>query len=261
MKKNNIKKIKEFLKKLEVSEKEITVYLYTLSNGPRIIAKIAKDCGLTRTHTYDIVKKMEEKGLCHLIGSDYGKKVSASRTEDINNILESKKQQVENLTEEFKNVSLMLSSLSSFNPLKKTEVSYFKGSKNIEKMILMSSKAISKEVLFAGSELELIESIGLSSVVKYNINRSKNGTKLKSLRSGNKRGSHYVLEEDRKYLREIRVRPKKEIRLKSNIIIWDSYIGFISLKDNQIGTLIEDESLSTMLKTWFEFIWSQSKKI
>jgi sugar-specific transcriptional regulator TrmB len=254
-------KITKFLKKLELSEKEIHVYLYILSNGPRIVTKISKDCSLTRTHTYDIIKKLEEKGFCHFIGSGYGRKVSVLNPSNIKNILKSKKNKIEDLELDFEIVSPILNSFSSFASVKNTEVFYFNGAENIEKMLSMSLINENKEIFFAGSELDLIDSIGLTNVVKYNINRSKIGIILKSLRPGNKRGDHYTLKEDKKYLREIRIRPDEVIKLNSNIIIWDNYVAFISLKDNNKATLIYDETLSSMLKTWFEFIWVKSKKV
>ena len=79
---------------------------------------------------------------------------------------------------------------------------------------------------------------------------------MKSLRAGTSR-----LEESNSKLLEIRLRPKDLIKMKSNILIWDDHVAIVSLKDTIFGIVIENHEFSWMLKTWFEFIWNDSKKV
>ena len=60
-----------FLEKLDLDTKEIKAYLYCLENGPQLISRLAQVIGSTRTNAYDTIKKLEKKGLVHMIGSNY----------------------------------------------------------------------------------------------------------------------------------------------------------------------------------------------
>src|SRR3989344_5500327 len=78
MPEKNIEQIKKFLLKFGLDSKESSVYLQCLSSGPEHVSRIAKACGLTRTNAYDIVKKLEARGLCYNMGSLYGRKIKAN---------------------------------------------------------------------------------------------------------------------------------------------------------------------------------------
>lgn len=254
-------KLKKYLGKLGVNDKETKVYLFIISRDPQLISNIAKGCNLTRTHAYDVVKKLEELGLCHSLGSGYGKKIQASSVDQISDLLEQKEKELLAMKYEFEDLAPVLKSLSSFKPQSKTNVSYFSGSENLKKLINYSLRAEDKMVRMAGSELDFIKILGEEFFINYHERRKGKKICLRALRPGDKRGSNKVFINDSEYLREVRLRPEGEIRLKSNIIVWGSSMAIISLGDELFGTLIENEELSMMMKSWFDFIWLKSKQI
>ena len=81
MAQSSTKKIRSFLNKLDLNEKEITMYLKGISLPPQHVSQLGKLCNLTRTNAYDVVKKLEEKGLCHNLGSLYGRKIENASSE------------------------------------------------------------------------------------------------------------------------------------------------------------------------------------
>lgn len=256
-----LEKLKKYLEKLGLNDKEIKVYLFIMLREPQLISTIAKSCNLTRTHAYDIIKKLETLGLCHSLGSGYGKKIQASSVSQLLELLEQKEKELSAMKNELKTLAPILKSALSFKPQSRTNVAYFSGSENLKKLINYSLRAEDGIIRTAGSEIDFIKKIGADFFINYHERRKNKKLDLKALRPGDKRGINKVFTEDSEYLREVRLRPEGTIRLKSNLIIWDSSTAIISLGDELFGTLIENENLALMMKSWFDFIWEKSKKI
>lgn len=252
-------KIKGFLAKIGLDEKETKIYLYLLSHGPQNVSILAKACGLTRTHGYDVVNKLEKRGLCFNLGSLYGRKIKANPPSHILELVKQKETEVARLKDDLSEMLPLFKSMTIEKGTSTSRVSYFKGAESIRKMLLTTLE--SKDgIRWAGSELDLIESMGETFVAELYERRRARGIRLQLLLPENKRGRLPVFNDDTKYLKEVRIRPKNAIRLKSNLIIFGPYVAFISLKNDLFGTLIENESLAVMLATWFDFIWDASKK-
>jgi sugar-specific transcriptional regulator TrmB len=255
-------KIKAFLQKINLSPKEVKVYLYCLGRGPQLISQLAKVTNTTRTNAYDIIKKLESKGLCHTIGSAYGRKVKANNPEDIKDLLENKEKETRDLKNELQALLPAFREVSEDLISPFTKVSYFEGADNVRKMIWQSLQSKNKELKIAGSELDMATSFGKEYLVDFHTRRKGKGIKLFALRPDSNRVEGKIFANDKEYLREIRIRPKGKVRLKSNLILWDNYVAFYSLKSNIIfGTLIESEDMAIMFGSWFDFIWEGSKKL
>lgn len=254
------KNINNFLEKLGLDPKEIRAYIYCLEHGPQLVNTIAKVTGSTRTNAYDTVKKLEQKGLCHMVGSTYGRKMKANDPEDIQELLHNKAKEIKDLSNELTDLLPVLKKeakglLSPF-----TRVSYFEGIENVRKMLWQSLQTKNRSIKIAGSELDIASSLGIEYLVDYHEKRKTKGISLQALRPDSKRLSGDVFKDDKQFLREIRIRPKGKIRLKSNVILWDNYIALYSLRDKVVfGTLIESEDMALMFTTWFDFIWEHSK--
>jgi len=253
----NKTKIKQFLTKVGLDEKETSVYLYLLSKGPQHVSILAKACGLTRTNGYDIIKKLEEKGLCYNQGSLYGKKIKANSPSRLQEILKQKEVENNKLKDTLSDILPLFKNIEPEKNIINYNVYYFKGEESLKKLINMSLQE-KKLIRWAGSELDLIDKLGEDFVIHFHNQRVDKNIHQRLILPGNKRGGNNLFKKDKEYLREVKVRPEGEIRLKSNIIIWDKYIAFFSTKDEMFGTLIENEPLSIMLSSWFDLVWNIS---
>ncbi len=54
---------RQILKEIGLLDAEIDVYLCLLRIGPSLVSKINQETGLHRTHIYDLLEKLKEKGL------------------------------------------------------------------------------------------------------------------------------------------------------------------------------------------------------
>lgn len=262
MENKNNEKIKEFLNKLGLSDKEILVYLHILSSGPQHVTKIGNICKLTRTNTYDIIKKLEEKGLSHSLGSEYGKKIKANSPNQLKDLIEIKEKEIKSYKAGFENIISDLEKINFKDDNRVYNVSYFKGKENLKKLLNLTLLSKNKEIFISGSELDMINILGEQFMVNFHEKRISKKIKLFALRPGNVRGNNIIFKNDIKNLREVRIRPENQIRLKSVTILWDNFISFSSFDENDMfATLIENEMISKTQKSWFDFIWEKSKKV
>ncbi len=254
--------ITTFLEKLGLHQKEVLAYLYCLEHGPQLITQLGKVTGTTRTNTYDIVKRLEQKGLCHSTGSSYGRKIKANNPEDIKELLENKSKEIKDLKNEFESLLPLLKQGKIQPPSPFTRVSYFEGADSVRKMLWQSLQSKGKTIRIAGSELDMASSLGKEYVTDFHEKRKERKIYLQTIRPDSVRLEGKIFKDDKTYLREIRIRPKGKVRLKSNIILWDNYIALYSLKEKIVfGTLIESDDMAIMLNSWFDVIWENSKKI
>ena len=254
-------KIKDFLMRIGLDDKATRVYLYLLSSGPQTVSCIAKNCGLTRTNAYDVVKKLETSGLCFNQGASYGKKIKANKPKELISIINDKESEISSLKKELIDLLPLLSSLDSYKSSGQSQVSYFSGKESVKKLIRLSLQSSESELRFAGSELDIIDKLGKEFLIDYHLRRASKKLYIKSLRPGIKRPTEEIFINDKKYFREVRLRPEGLVRLKSIIIIWNNYVAFCSLNNDIFGSLIENDNLAIMLKSWFDFIWNKSKVI
>jgi sugar-specific transcriptional regulator TrmB len=126
------------LRKLGLTEKEARVYLAGLELGPGSVQKIAENVGIPRPTAYQIIKKLEEKGL--FIETKQAKKryFTAQSPGKILGLLRVQKKELEEKEREFIRIISALELKYSL----KGEVKIFKGEEGIraiEEIISFSS--------------------------------------------------------------------------------------------------------------------------
>lgn len=137
--------INSILSKLGLSGKEVHAYL-TLLRNPMHASELAKKCALSRPNVYDVLKKLQAKGLAHQLGAAHGKKFKASSAEEINALVENKRAEFDLLGQEINRIlpNLMAMEGTSLDPFPKIE--FFEGQEGIRKMINRTLTAKNKLV-------------------------------------------------------------------------------------------------------------------
>lgn len=248
------------LEKIGLSDKESHIYLDLLQNGPRPVAVIAKRAGVTRTNGYDLVKNLEEKGLCFSSGTTYGKKIHAHDPEVLKEIIQEKRRSLDRLHEEL-NDTLPVFKKSKTTPYVNHEVTYLEGAENIKKLFTMMAAPHVSQIYGVGSELELEEYVGRETLEAFHEKRKRNHIHFSVLRAGPQRLDGNAFHDDVTYLREVRIRPKGKVRLKSQLYLFDNTIVFLNLFDKPFATIIRNEPLFVMFHSWYEFIWNASETV
>lgn len=118
---------KEILKQLGFLDAEIEVYLALLRLGPCLVSKVHEETGLHRTHIYDLIEKLREKGLVSTFIQSGKKHVRAAKPSKILAYIEDKKDAVKALVPQLEKLTLDSS--------EETNIELFKGKEGLKTVL------------------------------------------------------------------------------------------------------------------------------
>jgi len=202
------------LRKLGLNEKEVKVYLAGLRLGPDSVQNLAQKAGLTRPTTYEIIKRLKEKGLFAETKQKKKRYFVAQSPERILGILRTQKREIEEKEREFIRI---IAVLESKYLKEKGETKLFRGREGLRALDEVLSFSSTPEIFIVGP--------------KKNKERKAIFQKIK------------------KRLGKIDL---KEISLKldGTLIIFDKVIFFPNKKKE--GFLIESQIIIDLLKSIFQ---------
>lgn len=190
------------LRKLGVTEKEVRVYLAGLELGPSPVQKISEIAKIARPTTYEIIKKLEAKGL-FAETKQRGKRVFLAQSpERILGLLRIQKREIEEKEREFIRIIAALESKYS-----KEGIRVYKGKEGLRALEEIISFSSTPEIFLINPEIIPIKS-----------NRRK-----------------IIYQKIQKRLGKIEVK-ETNLKLKGSLIIFDKVIFFPSGK--QKGLLL-----------------------
>jgi len=235
-----------------LDEKEAITYLCILKNGTISAHGIAKKTGLLRQTTYEILNRLEAKGLVSQIIKDKRTYFEAAKPDRFNQILDEKKELIQNILPSLESFQLMAQITS--------QVKVFKGIKGI--------KTVMNEFLKARTELKMIQSEDVANELlkEFYINnwgkkRIEKKVYMKIL--AEKQETEFELNTmltNKKELRETKVNST----LKGNqlqIVIFDSTVVLTAFREEPISIYIEDEFFSNSFNIFFDNYWNTSKTV
>lgn len=234
---------KEILKRIGFLDAEIEVYSSLLKLGPSLVSKIHQQTGLHRTHIYDLLEKLREKGLVSIFIQSGKKHFQAAHPSKILDYIEENKESVKNVLPELEN----------FMNISKedTSVELFKGKEGL-KTVLQDVLKTKKEYCVMGSikQFEEVLEFALPSFLKK---IEEKGIKEKILCDKKekilkiKTGHYRFL--DGNYL------------FPSSFWIYENKVAIFVWNSPYFAVLIESKEISRTYQNYFDFFWSIAKKL
>jgi HTH-type transcriptional regulator, sugar sensing transcriptional regulator len=234
--------IEETLRKLDLNDNEIKVYLTLIKIGNSKVGKIAKESMIERSSTYNAIKRLLEKGMLSYAIEANTKIYSATNPNKIIDYFKEKQELAQTIIPQ-------LSKLYSSTKLKE-DIKMFRGYKGI--------KSIFEEILRDGNENCVYGSEGIFSdrmtfySKLYAKQMEEKKIKIKNLRSSKAKhpSSKYV---EVRYISE-----KFESNVETNI--FGDKIGIIIWSEVPEAVLINNQIAAKSYKAYFDFMWSKAKK-
>ncbi len=248
----------ELLEQLGLSCPEQRLYLYGITVPPQPVSMLAKHVGNTRSNTYNIVYSLEEKGLCWNLGSEYGRKIMFAEPQKLVALHAEKMKQLESLKGKIDQFTETLKKSKYSGPIAQPRVQYFEGKEGVKRLYTDSLNTKEKRIrtaLYQG----IFERMGKEFVAQYIQERYSRGISNKILYAQSRKAFDTIYGDDPTNNREVRM-PPKTITFDSMILIYDSKVAIITMKNEVFGTLIESVDYSSTMKSWFDTIWSVSKE-
>lgn len=241
------------LKKLDLSDKEIKIYLKLLEQGALSVRVLSEATGLNRGTAYDILKQLQELGLVSFYHKDTKQKFIAEDPEKLLKLLQSRE---ENLKEAKIKIREIIPELKS---LKEKEgdrpiTKFYEGKTGVRSIledVLDTMEAENDKEYFVYSSTKASEAINKAypEFTKERIKR-KISVKVISLAKG---GTMHGLDE-RRWL-------KTSEDAATFIIIYGGKSAYISrdISGNPVGVMIENGMIFETQKILFFQLWERIK--
>ena len=247
--------MRQILKQLNFSDKEIDVYLSALKLGKGSITELAKRAGIKRPTTYVILEKLKDMGLISF-GVQKKKKVfSMQKPEKLLKLIELEKEKIEEKEKELKKVLPKLKSLTKKETLVPI-IRYYEGKEGVWNII--EDMIESKQDNWIIASGKIFDILGLKRMMKNVIDRRKQiGTKIYIISDHHPEEIKFYKKKETLF-REYRFLPET-INLDSVVYIYADKIALIFLKEPLSGIIIENKPLFQVFKFMFDSLWKELK--
>jgi sugar-specific transcriptional regulator TrmB len=250
-----MKKITEFLKKLDFSETEAKLYITLLQKGSMTVSELAEKAKLNRTATYGHIYRLLEKGVISR-SKGVSNKVIANPPEQLHYLVEEKLSAANILKEQlFPVVTTLNTSFMRLPSTNEADVRHFKGRTGI--------KAIYEDALKAPEVRSYFNPIEIRQYLPENVDLFVNALERKP-----KMKIYEIVEDSptsRDHIEVSKITDRhfwkflpSDVKLTSNdILIYDGKVAIINLlgEDNFNGSILENRDYYNNSKQLFDVLW------
>jgi sugar-specific transcriptional regulator TrmB len=138
------------LSNFDIDEVEAKIYLHLLEKGPQKPLELSRDININRSRIYRYIDKLMAKKLIEVSNVDRGKRLQASRPENLELLIHEKEQEIKLQKENLPDILKTLSNLPTGSK-KGFEVRHYHGTDGLKQM-LWNHLAAKKEILVFGYE-------------------------------------------------------------------------------------------------------------
>lgn len=239
------------LKKLDLTEKEIKIYLATLRTGLARVTSIAQKADFSRSTAYNILHSLKKKGFVKMVNKADIQYFSPLEPRNIIDLLKRKETEVK---EKITTVEKYLPQLEAIaNPnFNIPAVSFYEGIEGIKQIYenILKSK---NETTYAALSLDNIAIEIKNWLIKvFTPRKIKKGIKSEIILSAKNVVPYIKL--DKAHLRKTSVLPYKNYPFEVEIDIFDDdKTAFISYDESELfGVIIESPKIARSMKTLFK---------
>ena len=247
--------LKTFLSSIDLSEKEISVYIVLLSMGRGTVSTIARRAGLNRTTGYAILDSLVSKRLCSISGKEPKQEYVA---ESPDSIIELLKKRMENMSEQLEQAQAILPELKSMHNVSgRPQVRFYEGKEGLQQVY--EDTLSSHEPIRAFAEVGNIHATLPNYFPLYYKRRAKKGIAIRAIFPTTK-ASVELTAHDIGELRETALVPADEYDFSPEINIYDNKVMIASWRE-KLGITIESAEIADAMKKIFELAWKEAKRL
>lgn len=245
----------EILLKLGLTENEVKVYLTLLKEESLLAGQIAKLTQLNRSHIYDTLKSLIEKGLVSHVIKSNRKYFKATNPERLSAYVEEKEEKIKEEKQAVQNLIPDLLELYSI-PKKKIEAYIYEGKKGIITIFEDIMKSKVKEWLAIASSGKAPETLPFY-LPHFHKRRIKLKIKLSVLINDDEEGRKRGKELNKMALTKVKYLPSRFITPIS-IYIYNNKTAFI-IWNLPIALLVDNKETTDSFRDHFNVLWKIAK--
>lgn len=230
------------LRKLGLTEKEVKIYLAGLELGPSSVQNIAQMVKIARPTTYEIIRKLEKKGLFSELKQKNKSYFSARPPESILGILRTQMRELEEKEREFIRIIAALESRYALRG--ESGIRTYRGKEGLKVLEEIFSFTSCSEIFVLTSGFDLKE-IKKREEIYQKIRKRLGKIEVKEIYTKGRKLKSKLPQIKRKFL--------SPLETGGTLIIFDKAV-FLPLK-KQEGFLIKDQIIIDLLKSFFLCFW------
>lgn len=233
----------DILENIGLTKSEIKVYLALLEQNTGTATEISEKTGLYRKNVYDAFLRLSKKGLISSSNIDGKKFFTASAPEKLLEFLNAKKENVNQIMGELKN-------LYKSKPLS-DDAQIYKGKEGIKTIFedILKSKADYDKFGTGEKFMDMLQHYYLV----YQKNKSKYKIRCRAIYSENERNEPFVKE----FIGKTKFLSKKFINPATTIIYADR-VAIIIWKETPFGILIHSKDVAESYRYYFDSLWEMA---
>lgn len=241
------------LENIGLTEGESKVYLALLRIGSSTIGNIIKEAQVSNSKIYDILDRLNKKGLIGISSINNVKNFEAKNPTLIKELIANKEESIRKIKEELPRLEKMY---DSSEQMQEAEILQgINGIKNFTEMIL--DKLEKGDIIYIlGTPKEAIESLG-AYFQEWHQRRAKKGIKCKILY--NEDLGVRARKIDRMALTEIGILPN-HILVPTVVDIGKDYVATLIFGEKPLCIIIKNKKVYESYLTYFELLWKIAKK-
>ena len=237
------------LKKIGLSDKELTIYLKLLESGPISVRRLAENTKFNRGIVYEVIKTLKEKGLVSYYNDATKQKFVAENPEQLRHLADAEADRIKTLQNDISSLVLELKSIRGQADKQPVTKLYEEdaGIRTILNDLLDTLKDKEEKEYYVYSAKDASGDIGRA-FPGFNTERKKRNNYVKAISLAEGGGTHGL--DERRWL-------GTNDRSATFIIIYAGKCAFIS-RDKQgapVGVLIENQMIYNTQKTIFLNLW------
>jgi HTH-type transcriptional regulator, sugar sensing transcriptional regulator len=244
------------LEKFGLTKGESKVYLALLKIGKSTIGNIIKEARVSNSKIYDILDRLNKKGLIGIVIENNRKSFEAKSPEMLKEDLQEQEEDIKNKKEEFDELLPELKTIYETHDVKQ-EAEVLQGLRGIksfdEEMLNKSLKGDTIYIL--GSSKEAGESLE-AYFLDWQKRRIKKGVKIKALYTRD--ALEFAKKREKMKLTEIRILPPK-ITTPVAIDIAGDMVGTFVFGKGPFCFSIKNQKVADNYRNYFELLWAISK--
>jgi len=251
--------IRNYLKQLNLSDKEIEAYLALLEIGESHIVPVASKLKLPRTTVFYILERLREKNLININDNQTRRSYQARPIRTVITLLNNEKANIDESIDELKKNLPELDRQYKISPFQ-PNVRFFKGEdiKLIyEEMLEIDEKK--DNIWYVANTNTISDVFGEEYLRKWIEKRINKKIPSRSIRVKEWEVEGEINKPKPKDFRTYRFAPK-DFDCPAHIVIYQDNVAIITTSQESFGTVITSKEYATSMRNWFEQLWKVSKE-
>lgn len=247
--------IQQKLLSLGFPEKEAKVYLALLSLGKGTVSQIAREAGILRTTTYDILDSLVSKDLVNVSGKEPKQEYVAEEPGKLALLIQREIKKQEQALHEAEGLIPQLTSIHNVSA--RPKVMFYEGKEGMEHVY--EDTLTSHEPIRAYANVKEMHDALPAYFPKYYQRRTEKGISIRAIVPANEAGKNRAIK-DAQEARESALVPADKYYFSPEINIYDNKVMIASWKE-KLGIIIESHEIADAMKTIYELAWNEAKRL